>query len=188
MAPNKSRRSIHARVTPACPHSTSARKRTLREPSMEANLIASPLRAVLGWQVQHAACDVQVAITSCKPPTSDMQKRQDATNMAAAMQHTTRCMATPALVLVAFCRRNVDVLAWDCRIIRFHCLTLVAFLCYWRAQGKRTSKEPITRTKITTQTTGLYLGSREGTSRSFRCNCGELASSCCRWWLILVTS
>jgi hypothetical protein len=120
---------------------------------MEANLIASPLRAVLGWQratcVQHAACDMQVA--SCKPPTSDMQKRniQDATNMAAAMQHTTRCMATPALVLVAFCRRNVDVLAWECRIIRFHCLTSAAFLRYWRAQGKRTSKEPITRTKIT---------------------------------------
>ena len=156
MAPNKCRRSIHARVTPACPHSTSARKRTLREPSMEANLIASPLRAVLGWQVQHAACDVQVA--SCKPPTSDVQKRniQDATNMAAAMQHTTRCMATPALVLVAFCRRNVDVLACECRIVRFNCLTLAAFLCYWRAQGKRTSKEPITRTKITTPTTGLY--------------------------------
>ncbi len=115
-------------------------------------------------------------------------QRQDATNMAAAMQHTTRCMATPALVLVAFCRRNGDVLAWECRIVRFHCLTLAAFLCYWRAQGKRTSKEPITRTKITTQTTGLYSGSREGTSRSFRCNCGELASSCCRWWLILVTS
>ncbi len=162
MAPNKSRRSIHARVTPACPHSTSARKRTLREPSMEANLISSPLRAVLGWQratcsMRRASCDVQVAITSCKPPTSDMQKRniQDATNMAAAMQHTTRCMATPALVLVAFCRRNVDVLACECRIVRFNCLTLAAFLCYWRAQGKRTSKEPITRTKITTQTTGL---------------------------------
>jgi hypothetical protein len=144
--------------------------------------------------MQHATCKLHLANlqrATCKNATFKMQQTwlQPCTSHAtSAMQHTTRCMATPALVLVAFCRRNVDVLAWECRIIRFHCLTLAAFLCYWRAQGKRTSKKPITRTKITTQTTGLYLGSREGTSTSFRCNCGELASSCCRWRLIFVTS
>ena len=139
--------------------------------------------------IQHGACSMQLA--SCKPPTSDMQKRNilDATNMAAAMQHTTRCMPTPAQVLVAFCRpRNVNVVAWECRIVRFQCLTLAAFLCYWRAQGKRTSEEPITRTKITTRTNNGSLFRQSRTSTSFGCNCGDLASSCCRWRLIVVTS
>ncbi len=129
------------------------RKNTYAMPAlcMQANLIPSPLRAVLG--LQRATCSMQLA--SCKRPTSDTQKCniQDATNMVAAMQHTTRCMPTPALVLVAFCRpRNVNVVAWECRIYRLQCLTLAAFLCYWRAKGKRTSEEPITRTKITTRT------------------------------------
>ena len=166
-------------VTPACP-------RTPRQLSIQANLIPSPLRAVLG--LQRATCSMQLA--SCKPPTSDTQKCtiQDATNMVAAMQHTTRCMPTPALVLVAFCRRDVNVLAWECRIVRFQCQTLAAFLWHWRAQGKRTSEEPITRTKITTRTNNGSLFRQSRTSTSFRCNCGDLASSCCRWRLIVVTS
>jgi hypothetical protein len=52
---------------------------------MQAHLIPSPLRAVLG--LQRATCSMQLA--SCKPPTSDTQicNIQDATNMVVAMQH-----------------------------------------------------------------------------------------------------
>ena len=125
MAPNKFRRSIHARVTPACPHSTSARIRTPRQLSLEANLILSPLRAVLGWQC--ATCSMQLASCILQASNDDVQKRniQDAADIIAAMQHTTRCMATPApSVSCVFGPLSVDVVAWECRTVRFQCLML----------------------------------------------------------------
>jgi hypothetical protein len=61
VAPNPFRRSIHARVTPACPHSTSARIRTPRQLSMQANLIPSPLELRSACNVQHAACNLHLA-------------------------------------------------------------------------------------------------------------------------------
>ena len=45
--------------------------------------------------------------------------------MVAAMQHTTRCMATPApSVSCVFGPLNVDAVAWECRTVRFQCLML----------------------------------------------------------------
>ena len=83
--------------------------------------------------------------------------------MVAAMQHTTRCMPTPAQVLVAFCRpRNVNVVAWECRIVRFQCLALPhsGVTGEHKANALPNSQSLVPRSPLA-QTTGLYLGTRE---------------------------
>jgi hypothetical protein len=118
---------------------------------MEANLIPSPLRAVLGLQL--ATCSMQHAARSLHPAnlqrgTCKQCNIQHATNMVAAMQHTIRCMPTRALVLFAFFGPlTVTLLLGNAISSAFP--NLGEHSCAIE-EGMRTTVEPITWTKITT--------------------------------------
>jgi hypothetical protein len=113
------------------------RKNTYATPAFygsESHSIAAESFARLATcNMQHATCKLHLANlqrATCKNATFKMQQ----TWLQPCNIQLVRCMPTPALVLVAFCRHNVNVLAWECHIVRFQCLTLAAFLCYRRAR------------------------------------------------------